>query len=275
MTETDDNLTEEAPGILSRWSRNKARNQLEQPEQPEQPERDQHKSTSETQTQAEPSVDADAESVTADAQVAEVAGDVDHASDEASEDELILTDEDMPAIDTLNADSDYSGFLNKGVSPELRQKALQHLFRLPKFNIRDGLNDYDEDYTYFEPLGDTVTSDMRWHAARKEREEREAREAEEALLAEQQKDQLEEDDVAENDEDPALADDKPEEVVAETDASQLPTQDDEPDSESKSELAAETAENSPPTQDISDATGNSMDGQVADQRKEIDDGSVI
>ena len=85
----------------------------------------------------------------------------------------------------MNSGSDYSAFFSKGVSKELRQQALRHLFSHAKFNIRDGLNDYDEDYTTFEPLGDTVTSDMRWHKARKEREEKERLEAE--ALAERQK----------------------------------------------------------------------------------------
>jgi predicted phage gp36 major capsid-like protein len=49
------------------------------------------------------------------------------------------------------------------------------------FNIRDGLDEYDEDYTYFEKLGDIVTCDMKHHIEMKEQKEREAlaREAEE------------------------------------------------------------------------------------------------
>ena len=108
---------------------------------------------------------------------------------ELEEQEPLLTDVDMPALDTLNSGSDYSAFFSKGVSKELRQQALRHLFSHAKFNIRDGLNDYDEDYTTFEPLGDTVTSDMRWHKARKEREEKERLEAE--ALAQQRQEELE------------------------------------------------------------------------------------
>ena len=100
---------------------------------------------------------------------------------EASEEEPLLCDEDMPAIETLDSSSDLSCFFNRGVSEKLRQAALHHLLRLPAFNIRDGLNDYDEDYTVFEPLGDTVTCDMRFQAERKARlaeEEEAARQAE-------------------------------------------------------------------------------------------------
>ncbi len=74
-----------------------------------------------------------------------------------------LTDADMPPLETLGADSDFSGFLSEGVSEALKRKALQKLFHLPEFNIRDGLNDYDEDFSVFTPLGDTVTYQMkRW-----------------------------------------------------------------------------------------------------------------
>ena len=74
-----------------------------------------------------------------------------------------------------------SCFFNAGVSETLRQAALKKLLRLPAFNIRDGLNDYDEDYTVFEPLGDTVTSDMKFHAERKRLQQ----EADEARLQEE------------------------------------------------------------------------------------------
>ncbi len=87
-----------------------------------------------------------------------------------------LSDADMPPIESLDASSDVSDFFNRGVSAALRRAALRQIFKSPVYNVRDGLNDYDDDFTVFEPLGDTVTSDMKFHAARKERErlEREA-----------------------------------------------------------------------------------------------------
>ncbi len=96
--------------------------------------------------------------------------------------EPLLTDSDMPPIESLHASSDVSGFFNKGVSAALRKAALRHVFQQPQFNVRDGLNDYDGDYTVFEPLGDTITADMKFHAARKERD-RLAAEAEQEKLA--------------------------------------------------------------------------------------------
>lgn len=72
-----------------------------------------------------------------------------------------LTDADMPDLDTLSAESDYSSFLSPGVSEELRRLALRQLFRSPHFNVRDGLDDYDDDFTSFAKLGGTITSDLR------------------------------------------------------------------------------------------------------------------
>lgn len=73
----------------------------------------------------------------------------------------ILTDADMPDIEAMTADSDYTDFLSPGVSEGLRKLALRKLFRSEVFNICDGLDDYDDDYTQFKHLGSIVTSDMR------------------------------------------------------------------------------------------------------------------
>lgn len=71
-------------------------------------------------------------------------------------------DEDppLPPIESLDEHSDYRGFMSDKVSDELRLQALRKLFRLPQFNITDGLNDYDEDFANCKPLGDTITHDM-------------------------------------------------------------------------------------------------------------------
>lgn len=73
----------------------------------------------------------------------------------------ILTDDDMPDLKTMTADSDYTGFMSPGVSEKLRKLALRKLFHSEGFNIRDGLDEYDGDYTQFETLGNIITSDMR------------------------------------------------------------------------------------------------------------------
>ena len=87
------------------------------------------------------------------------------------------TDEDMPAVESLGADDNYGDFLSPKVSEKLRKVALRKLFHGAGFNIRDGLDDYDEDFTYFEPLGDIVTADMRHREEMLERKAREAAEA--------------------------------------------------------------------------------------------------
>jgi len=113
------------------------------------------------------------------------------ALDEDETLEPLLTDDDMPPISTLSDRSDLTGFFNRGVSAKLRRSALRHVFQLPSYNVRDGLNDYDDDFTNFEPLGDIVTSDMKFHAARKERERLEREKSEEEARLAAQEDQLE------------------------------------------------------------------------------------
>ena len=73
-----------------------------------------------------------------------------------------LTDADMPPLESLDENSDYSGFLSPEVTEELRQLALQKLFRSACFNVCDGLDDYAEDFTKFEKLGDLMTADLRF-----------------------------------------------------------------------------------------------------------------
>ena len=75
-----------------------------------------------------------------------------------------LTDADMPDLESLDQDSDYSPFLSPGVSADLRREALRKLFRQPKFNVETCLEDYQDDYLNFQPLGDIMTCDMRHRA---------------------------------------------------------------------------------------------------------------
>ncbi len=82
------------------------------------------------------------------------------------------TDADMPSIESLDENSDYSPFLSPKVSQKLRSVALRKLFHTAGFNIRDGLDDYDDDFTLFEPLGNTITADMRHHMEREKEKER-------------------------------------------------------------------------------------------------------
>jgi hypothetical protein len=83
-------------------------------------------------------------------------------------------DDDMPPVETLGFDSDFTGFLSPRVSEGLRKVALRKLFHAAELNVVDGLDEYAEDFTRFEALGDIVTSDMRHQielAAKREAEQ--------------------------------------------------------------------------------------------------------
>jgi len=119
----------DAGGFLQRWSRRKlqARTGV-QPEMPDVPPRD---------------------------------SPVQEENERNAVEEPVLTDADMPPLESLDAESDYSGFLSPGVSEDLRTQALSKLFHSPACNLIDDLDDYAEDFTRFAALGDVITADMR------------------------------------------------------------------------------------------------------------------
>lgn len=80
--------------------------------------------------------------------------------------EKILTDADMPPIESLNEQSDFSMFLSSGVSEALRRQALRKLFTLPSVNQRCPLDSEWYDCRNTEALGNIITHDMREEMAR-------------------------------------------------------------------------------------------------------------
>lgn len=135
------------------------------------------------------------------------------AAEVESVEEPVLTDEDMPPIDSLTEDSDYSMFMSSGVSDKLRNLALRKMFHVPAFNIRDGLDEYDEDYTFFEPLGNIVTCDMKHQIEMLEKKKQEAAEA----LAAEEEDVIEDLDEEEHEQEQELIEsDEPDEEGLET-----------------------------------------------------------
>ena len=117
-----------------------------------------------------------------------------------SEEKPPLTDADMPPIDSLTEDSDFSPFMSPGVSEELRNLALRKLFHAPVFNIRDGLDEYDDDFTTFEKLGDIVTADMKHQIEMQEQKLKEALESGQAEIEDPESEDvelIEDDEVAE------------------------------------------------------------------------------
>ena len=127
------------------------------------------------------------------------------ASEPAIVEENVLADEDMPPLDSLDENSDYSGFLSSGVSEGLRRRALRKLFSSAVFNIPDGLDDYDDDFTSFAALGDIVTSDMRHQAEVEAERERQARADAEPTAGSDAEPTAESDDESGRDEEGRLA----------------------------------------------------------------------
>lgn len=147
-THTDTEPAPESEPFLSRWSRRKAlaREGIE-PEEPE--------------PGSAPAAGVDApSSAPPEGSETRDAGESDGEAAPAGE------AAELPPLESLNEDSDYSAFLSADVAPDMQRQALRKLFRSPKFNLRDGLDDYDLDYSNPEPLGTVVTAEMRHRIAR-------------------------------------------------------------------------------------------------------------
>jgi ferredoxin len=76
----------------------------------------------------------------------------------------------LPPLDSLDEKSDFSVFLSPGVSEEQCKSALRKLFHSQILAQRDGLDDYDDDYRSFKPIGDTVTAHARHQMERLSRD---------------------------------------------------------------------------------------------------------
>ncbi len=83
-------------------------------------------------------------------------------------------DEDMPPLESIDEGGSVAAFFSPRVSEGLRQAALRRLFRQPKYNVVDILDDYAEDYSKPVAMGNILTADMRYQAeqARKRLEAR-------------------------------------------------------------------------------------------------------
>ena len=72
---------------------------------------------------------------------------------------------ELPPLDQLSSDSDFSAFMDKRVDEGLRRLALKKLFADPRFNLTDGLDVYAEDYSKLEDLPQAVVATLE-HARR-------------------------------------------------------------------------------------------------------------
>lgn len=147
--------------FLSRWSRLKQASREEAPPAP-----------------TASADDAAAQSLAEARAAAEPAG---HGEDGAPVDEP----PELPPLESLTEESDFSAFMQATVDPALRRMALRKMWSNPKYALVDPLDPFRADFAAFTPLGDIVTSDMKFHAERLLRKELEkAAEAAEAAAAE-------------------------------------------------------------------------------------------
>jgi len=72
---------------------------------------------------------------------------------------------ELPPIDSLTSESDFSAFMHEKVDEKLRRAALTKLFSDPAFNVVDGLDDYAEDFTQLETLAEGAAAGLE-HAKR-------------------------------------------------------------------------------------------------------------
>jgi Protein of unknown function (DUF3306) len=67
---------------------------------------------------------------------------------------------DLPPIESLGFDSDFTAFLRPGVDETLKRAALKQLFRDPRFNVMDGLDTYIDDYTKADPIPPDMLAEL-------------------------------------------------------------------------------------------------------------------
>ena len=68
---------------------------------------------------------------------------------------------ELPPIESLTFDSDFTPFFKPEVDPALQRAALKQLFRDPRFNVMDGLDVYIDDYSKPDPLPATMLAGLR------------------------------------------------------------------------------------------------------------------
>ncbi len=68
----------------------------------------------------------------------------------------------LPPVESLVEGSDFTPFLKDGVPEFMKRKALRMLWRAsPFFNLRDGLNDYDEDFNIIDKVIDEMVGNYK------------------------------------------------------------------------------------------------------------------
>ncbi len=67
---------------------------------------------------------------------------------------------DLPAVETLTPESDYTRFMKPDVPIASRNAAMKKLFTDPHFNVMDGLDIYIDDYTKEDPIPVAMLRDL-------------------------------------------------------------------------------------------------------------------
>jgi hypothetical protein len=68
---------------------------------------------------------------------------------------------DLPPVEQLTIDSDFTGFFHPKVDENLRRAALKKLFSDPRFNVMDGLDTYIDDYSRPDPIPAAMLAGLR------------------------------------------------------------------------------------------------------------------
>lgn len=96
---------------------------------------------------------------------------------------------DLPAIEGLTPESDYSRFMKPDVPFASRNAAMKKLFTDPHFNVMDGLDTYIDDYTKEDPIPESMLRGLAQSRMLKlfNYDKEDAEDAEKARLAAQQR----------------------------------------------------------------------------------------
>ena len=74
------------------------------------------------------------------------------ASAEHKDAQAAIPQPTLADVQQLTPDSDYSGFMARGVAPDVKNAAMKKLFTDPHFNVMDRLDIYIDDYSQPDPL---------------------------------------------------------------------------------------------------------------------------
>jgi Protein of unknown function (DUF3306) len=67
---------------------------------------------------------------------------------------------ELPPVESLTFDSDFTAFLKPNVDEALKRKALKKLLHDPRFNVMDGLDTYIADYSKPDPIEPEVVKQL-------------------------------------------------------------------------------------------------------------------